>query len=787
MLTLLLAVLLSVDLFAQPVMLVDFGPDAGGTTFGLAGWNRLLLSNTLAYSSAGPGGLIQTSDSGEYADFRGVSGTLRRFAVGERIVVTWYNSSDEVFRFTARISFTDADRPQGGSSAGNWYTMRSFDDYRLTYIEIQAHSTARTVFNITDHGVHESDSLYSLVNINTHIEWFQTAQKQFLLCDRIELWDDADCTPPEAISDLRATPVSHSRIDLDWDAPHDNIAVAGYLVYLDGEVEGNSEQPHYAAVLLEPTQPYSFAVTAVDAAGNESTPSRLVIASTQVFNQPPGALDPAALIYLGAFRLPETFSWGGEAMAFHGDGDPGSTDDFPGSLYITDLNQVQAGFVGEVNIPAPVSTTGGDVDALPEARLLTAPVNIRPASINDWGDYVDIWRTGLEYLPSQNRLYSVWSVHYTVTGEKHASLSCTDAGAITSAVRLGAWYLGDPSQPPIDAQSGDYLFALPQSWADEHVAGRSLVAGRFRDGGLSGLGPTLYAVAPVGAVPPPANTVVSVTPLLQYGSVEAATGETFPDAVLGYRHSDSWRDAAWVAVDDQAAVMIVGNKAFGEHWYGYRSENMRHDWVIADEPMPNFYATDPDGKGWRSQRSAPMAIFYDPHDLQQVASGAWAAHEPQPYAARRFDPDLFYSEQMEIRSMACDAENGILYLAEFDPFRNGLLIVHAWKIESGPVAVPSRRGTGRGCSAVKGFALHQNYPNPFNAQTTLEYDLPRSSRVQLDVFDIAGRQVVQLVHSWQSAGSYRLSFEAADLPSGIYVVRLQAGTAVKAIKVGVVK
>ncbi|MBN1543317.1 fibronectin type III domain-containing protein, partial [candidate division KSB1 bacterium] len=428
-LAILSVVLFPLILLAQPVTLVDFGADAGGTTFGLAEWNRLLLGGNLAYSAAGPGGVVQVADLGEYADFRGVGGTPRRFAVGERIVVTWYNTSDEVFRFTARISFTDGDRPQGGNFSGNWYTMRSFDDYRVTYVEIQAYGTARTVFNITDRGVHKSDSLYSLININTHIEWFQTAQKRFLLCDRIELWDDADVTPPAAVANLRATPVSHSRIDLEWDVSQDDVGVTGYLVYLNAEVEGYSEQPSYAAVLLEPAHPCSFAVAAIDAAGNESAPSLAVTASTQAFSRPAGALDPAGFDYLGAFKLPESFSWGGEALAFRSDGDPESTDGFPGSLYVTDLNQVQAGFVGEVSIPAPHKSDERDAAVLPEARVLTAPVNIRPASIDGWGDYVDIWRTGLEYVPAQNRLYSVWSVHYTVTGEKHASLSCTDAGA----------------------------------------------------------------------------------------------------------------------------------------------------------------------------------------------------------------------------------------------------------------------------------------------------------------------------------------------------------------------
>ncbi len=150
------------------------------------------------------------------------------------------------------------------------------------------------------------------------------------------------------------------------------------------------------------------------------------------------------------------------------------------------------------------------------------------------------------------------------------------------------------------------------------------MTGRCRDGGLSGLGPTLYAVAPAGARPAAANSVLPFTALLEYGPVAASDYYHFPNSVDGYLLSDSWRDAAWISAGAQNAVMIMGNKARGENWYGYIGERMAHDWVIADEPYPDFYSTDPDGKGWKSQNFIPMAIFYSPDDLAQVAKGVSA-------------------------------------------------------------------------------------------------------------------------------------------------------------------
>jgi len=171
-------VLCLTNLVTAQTVLVDFGPSAAMNSFGLTGWNTPLLANDMTYSSAGPGGVTLQTNLDNFSDFMGVRGTPRRFSKGERIVVTWYNSSDEAISFTSRISFTDGDNPSDGSPDGNWYTMRSFDDYRTTFQSILPRSFARTAFNIEDTGVHKTDSTYALVNVNLCIEWFDSRLKK---------------------------------------------------------------------------------------------------------------------------------------------------------------------------------------------------------------------------------------------------------------------------------------------------------------------------------------------------------------------------------------------------------------------------------------------------------------------------------------------------------------------------------------------------------------------------------------------------------------------------------
>ena len=72
------------------------------------------------------------------------------------------------------------------------------------------------------------------------------------------------------------------------------------------------------------------------------------------------------------------------------------------------------------------------------------------------------------------------------------------------------------------------------------------------------------------------------------------------------------------------------------------------------------------------------------------------------------------------------------------------------------------------------FALNQNYPNPFNPATVISYQLAATSQVSLKVYDVIGNEVADLVNKVQPAGKYKVTFNAADLPSGIYFYQLRA-------------
>ncbi|TVR16623.1 MAG: BspA family leucine-rich repeat surface protein [Balneolaceae bacterium] len=85
------------------------------------------------------------------------------------------------------------------------------------------------------------------------------------------------------------------------------------------------------------------------------------------------------------------------------------------------------------------------------------------------------------------------------------------------------------------------------------------------------------------------------------------------------------------------------------------------------------------------------------------------------------------------------------------------------------------------------ISLAQNYPNPFNPSTVISFELPSSSEIRLDLFDITGRHIATLAEGQTSAGRHQVTFEASNLSSGVYLYRLQAGQVAFTRKLTIIK
>jgi hypothetical protein len=85
------------------------------------------------------------------------------------------------------------------------------------------------------------------------------------------------------------------------------------------------------------------------------------------------------------------------------------------------------------------------------------------------------------------------------------------------------------------------------------------------------------------------------------------------------------------------------------------------------------------------------------------------------------------------------------------------------------------------------YALLQNYPNPFNPVTVINYQLPMTGNVKLSIYDALGKEVNILVNESQSAGDYKVEWNASAYPSGVYFYTLEAGSFVSNKKMMLIK
>lgn len=90
-------------------------------------------------------------------------------------------------------------------------------------------------------------------------------------------------------------------------------------------------------------------------------------------------------------------------------------------------------------------------------------------------------------------------------------------------------------------------------------------------------------------------------------------------------------------------------------------------------------------------------------------------------------------------------------------------------------------------NAPTNYKLEQNYPNPFNPSTVISFEIPKSSIVNLAVYNILGEKVAQVFHGELKSGKYSYSFKATNLASGIYFYRIKAGNFMQTKKMMLLK
>ncbi|MBK7107247.1 MAG: T9SS type A sorting domain-containing protein [Ignavibacteriae bacterium] len=85
------------------------------------------------------------------------------------------------------------------------------------------------------------------------------------------------------------------------------------------------------------------------------------------------------------------------------------------------------------------------------------------------------------------------------------------------------------------------------------------------------------------------------------------------------------------------------------------------------------------------------------------------------------------------------------------------------------------------------FRLYQNYPNPFNPSTKIRFSLPQRSVVSLEIFNVIGEKIDELINSTLNTGFHEVDFHSSNLSSGIYFYKIKSGNFVQTMKMILLK
>ncbi|MCW8811189.1 MAG: T9SS type A sorting domain-containing protein [Ignavibacteriaceae bacterium] len=178
---------------------------------------------------------------------------------------------------------------------------------------------------------------------------------------------------------------------------------------------------------------------------------------------------------------------------------------------------------------------------------------------------------------------------------------------------------------------------------------------------------------------------------------------------------------------------------------------------------------------WNYPRVNPSAVVYNSYDSLYYLfySGGDLFDWKIGYATAPAFSGPWAKDSLILLDSSAAAFPGVIYDPDDSLYKmwySGDGIEYA----TAPINIPTSIEEERFDEIPTDFTLSQNYPNPFNPTTKIKYSVPQASKVQFKVFDVLGNEIEILVNDEKQAGTYELTWNAINLPSGVYFYQLNA-------------
>ena len=146
-------------------------------------------------------------------------------------------------------------------------------------------------------------------------------------------------------------------------------------------------------------------------------------------------------------------------------------------------------------------------------------------------------------------------------------------------------------------------------------------------------------------------------------------------------------------------------------------------------------------------------------DSNSVSVTAWADGEAMPDTAS-YSFEAFAVVEMPV----------LFLVGVTDDDSSSVQVDGVWYNET-----PAGLGISDEAPIATRFELGQNYPNPFNPTTHIRFNIPETANAKLTVFNVMGEEVATLVNGVMQSGGHTVSWNAANMPTGVYFYQLQSG------------
>jgi hypothetical protein len=137
---------------------------------------------------------------------------------------------------------------------------------------------------------------------------------------------------------------------------------------------------------------------------------------------------------------------------------------------------------------------------------------------------------------------------------------------------------------------------------------------------------------------------------------------------------------------------------------------------------------------------------------------------------------MFNGDNGSIRTTTTDLPSGQRYWDNNWPDSlPRLVVMNGHQVDIYTMDITTELGDEQAQTVPQTFLLGQPYPNPFNAETTIPINLPKRGNLKVEIYNLLGQTVATLVDRELPAGESKLTWDASDKPSGVYLVRAVSG------------